>query len=123
MTEHLAQSGLRIADPVADPALPQPNPWRGLSPTDAFFENDEIASLMTRGLFYARAGIPLHFRGAAGQGKTALALAIAHRLGRPVTVMTGHDWMTAQDMIGREVGQSTATVVDRYVHSVRRTEK
>lgn len=98
------------------------NPWRGLAQKDAFFENDEISSLLQRALFYARAGIPLHFCGAAGEGKTSIALAIARRLGRPVAMMAGNDWMNAEDLIGKQVGQSSSTVVDKYVQSVRRTE-
>lgn len=87
-----------------------------------FFENDEIAALINRGLFYARAGVPIHFQGTAGRGKTAVALEIAKRLGRPVAIMTGHDWLNADDMIGKEVGQSTRSVIDKYVQRVRRSE-
>ncbi len=78
--------------------------------------------MISRGLFYARAGVPIHFQGTAGRGKTAIALEIARRLGRPVAVMTGHDWLGADDIIGKEVGQSTRTVVDKYVQRVRRSE-
>lgn len=77
---------------------------------------------MNRALFYARAGVPIHFEGAAGRGKTAMALEIAQRLGRPVSVMTGNDWLDADSLIGKEVGQSTRTVVDKYVQRVMRSE-
>ena len=87
-----------------------------------YFETDEIASLVKRGLFYARAGVPLNFQGAAGIGKTAIALEIARRLGRKVSVMTGNDWLGSDDLIGKEVGQSTHSVVDKYVQRVRRSE-
>lgn len=123
MTEHLAPPDKATAKPViaAVPSsglcLPGPVAERD------FFENEEIGSLLKRGLFYAQTGIPIHFSGAAGQGKTSLALAIARRLGRPVALVTGHDWLTAEDMIGKEVGQSVTTVIDKYVQSVRRTEK
>lgn len=108
--------------PTPDPEEPPHNPWQGLARKDAFFENEEIAGLMQRALFYARAGIPIHFQGAAGEGKTSLAFAIARRLGRPVAVMVGNDWMDAADLIGKEVGQSSSAIVDKYVQSVRRTE-
>lgn len=98
------------------------NPWSGLSRENAFFENAEIGSILRRSTFYARAGVPIHFRGAAGQGKTSLALAVARRLGRPIAMMTAHEWMTADDMIGKEVGTTNASVVDKYVQSVRRSE-
>lgn len=89
----------------------------------AFFENEEIASLLKRGLFYARAGAPIHFQGTAGRGKTALALEVARRLGRKTTVMTGHDWLESDDLLGREVGQTESAVVDKYVQRVRRSER
>jgi nitric oxide reductase NorQ protein len=100
-----------------------PNPWLGLSPSEHFFENEEIDGLIKRGLFYARAGVPIHFQGPAGLGKTSLALAIAHRLQRPVSVMVGNDWLDVEDMIGKEVGQNTTSVVDRYISRVRRSEQ
>ncbi len=98
------------------------NPWLGLRTKSRFFENDEIGALLQRGLFYARAGVPVHFRGTAGRGKTAVALEIAKRLGRPVSVMTGNDWLDIEDMVGKQVGQSTRSVVDKYVQRVRRSE-
>lgn len=98
------------------------NPWLGLTKSKWFFENDEISDLLQRGLFYARAGVPIHFQGTAGRGKTSIALEIAARLGRPVSVMTGNDWLDAEDLIGKEVGHSTRSVVDKYVQRVRRSE-
>ena len=122
LTEHVPSAKLRDSQTIDTQVGQHFNPWSGLSLSKTFFENDEIASLLKRALFYARAGIPLHFCGAAGQGKTSFALAIARRLGRPVTIMTGNDWLSAEDMIGKEVGQSSSTVIDKYVQSVRRTE-
>lgn len=104
-------------------AAPPLNPWIGLAPKDHFFENEEIDGLIKRGLFYARAGVPIHFQGPAGLGKTSLSLAIAERLGRPVSVMMGNDWLDVDDMIGKEVGQNTTSVVDRYISRVRRSEQ
>lgn len=37
------------------------SPWSGMGQANRFFESDEISSLIKRGLFYARAGIPLNF--------------------------------------------------------------
>ena len=98
------------------------SPWLGFGSQAHFFENDELASVMQRGLFYARAGVPIHFKGTAGRGKTAIALEIARRLGRPVSVMTGHEWLDAGDLVGKRVGQTNTTLVDRYVQHVRRSE-
>ena len=77
--------------------------------------------LITPGLFYARAGVPIHFQGMAGLGETSLALAIAHRLRRPVSVMAGNDWLDIDDMSGNEVGQTTHSVVAKYIQRVRRS--
>lgn len=103
--------------------VPSPNPWLGLGTGEHFFENEEIDGLIKRGLFYARAGVPIHFQGPAGLGKTSLAMAIAHRMERPVAVMVGNDWLDVDDMIGKEVGQTTTSVVDRYISRVRRSEQ
>ncbi|CAN0601541.1 unnamed protein product, partial [Ectocarpus sp. 12 AP-2014] len=43
-------------------------------------------------------------------------------LGRKVCVIAGNDWLDSEDLIGREVGQSTSSMVDKYVQSVRRSE-
>lgn len=98
------------------------SPWLGLNRSESFFENDEISNLLKRGLFYARSGVPIHFQGTAGRGKTSLALEIAHRLGRKVCMIAGNDWLGSDDLIGREVGQSTSSVVDKYIQRVRRSE-
>ena len=98
------------------------NPWQGLRKQDYFFENAETSALVQRGLFYARAGVPIHFQGTAGRGKTAIALQIANRLGRPVNIMTGNEWMGIEDLVGKQVGQSTSSLIDKYVQRVRRSE-
>ncbi|MEL6216618.1 MAG: AAA family ATPase, partial [Pseudomonadota bacterium] len=36
---------------------------------------------------------------------------------------TGNPWLTSADFVGGTVGSSSSIVVDRYVHSVQRTEK
>jgi len=120
VTKHAMPAQTIIGDSAPNQAVQ--NPWLGLTQSENFFENDEIAGLMKRGLFYARAGVPIHFQGTAGLGKTSLALAIAQRLGRKVAVMAGNDWLDIDDMIGKEVGQSTSSVVDKYIQRVRRSE-
>lgn len=120
MTKHAIPAHAFLQDKASEPS--GENPWLGLMQSENFFENDEISGLMKRGLFYARAGVPIHFQGTAGLGKTSLALAIAQRLGRPVSVMAGNDWLDIDDMIGKEVGQSTSSVVDKYIQRVRRSE-
>ena len=88
-----------------------------------FYENSETRDLVDRAQSYVKAGVAVHFTGPAGIGKTALALRVAETLDRPAALITGHDWLTADDMIGREVGHSQTSVDDKYIHSVRRTER
>lgn len=122
MTKHaLPLADYAEFDPAAAPAA-EGSPWGGLSAARPFFENAEISATLKRAVFYARAGIPIHFQGSAGLGKTSLALAMAARLGRPVSFMAGNDWLDAEDMIGKEIGQSTSSVVDKYIQRVRRSE-
>ncbi|MBF9029972.1 AAA domain-containing protein [Rhodobacterales bacterium HKCCE3408] len=97
-------------------------PWLGLSRKDCFFEDDATRALLARAADYVRAGVCVNLSGAAGLGKTTLALRIAEEIGRPVSLMTGNEWLTTRDFVGREVGQTERTVVDKYVQSVRRTE-
>ncbi|MDX8348475.1 MoxR family ATPase [Cognatiyoonia sp. IB215446] len=98
------------------------NPWLGLRRKDRFFESEEISALVQRALFYARAGVPIHFQGTAGRGKTAVALEIATRIGRSVRVITGNEWLDVEDLIGKQVGHTSNSVVDKYVQRVRRSE-
>jgi gas vesicle protein GvpN len=98
------------------------SPWAGLSRSDCFFEDASQRDLITRATAYVQAGVCLHLSGPAGLGKTTLALRIAEELGRPVAFMVGNQWLGASDFIGREVGQTTRTVIDTYIQSVRRTD-
>lgn len=104
------------------PTDPAPSPWAGLSRRDGFYDDPDQRDLISRALTYIEAGVCLHLSGPAGLGKTTLALRIAEDLGRPVAFMTGNQWLNASDFTGREVGQTTRTVVDTYIQSVRRTD-
>lgn len=98
------------------------SPWPGLSRQDNFFEDDGLKRLIARGQAYVETGAPLHLSGPAGLGKTTIALRIAETIGRPVEFMAGNQWLEASDFIGREIGKTTRTVVDKYIQSVRRTD-
>lgn len=105
------------------------NPECSIAPEDGsnkgkgrFFEAEEVRELIRRSTFYLEAGTPVHFQGAAGIGKTALAQRVASQIGRPVSLMTGHAGLNHQDFLGRTVGHSETNIVDKYIQSVRRTD-
>ena len=108
----------------AGPAAPAAvNPWSDPTRGGAFLANDEVRRLRDRALDYARAGVPVHFCGPAGLGKTAIAFNVAEALGREIALMTGNSWLVASDFIGGSIGNTSSTVIDRYIQSVQRTEK
>jgi nitric oxide reductase NorQ protein len=92
-------------------------------PSTVFIETPSIQDVTNRSLAYLRSGYPVHFRGSAGSGKTALALRIAEMLDRPTLFITGDATFTSQSLIGRESGTRTKQIVDRYIHSVAKFEK
>jgi nitric oxide reductase NorQ protein len=81
-----------------------------------------LESIRSRALSYLRAGVPVHLCGPAGTGKTTLALQIATQIGRPAILLAGDGWFTAGHLTGRETGQKTKQVVDRFIHSVKKIE-
>jgi gas vesicle protein GvpN len=122
-TEGAAGAAARMARALAD-HLSQPARADAatLKPREDLFEDQGLASLQERALRYLRAGVPVHLRGPAGTGKTTLAVQIAARLGRPAILVTGDGWFTAGHLTGRETGQRTRQVVDRFIHSVKKIE-
>jgi nitric oxide reductase NorQ protein len=93
-----------------------------LRPREDLFEDQMLASLQSRSLAYLRAGVPIHLCGPAGTGKTTLAIQIAALLGRPAILLTGDARFTSGHLTGRETGQRTKQVVDRFIHSVKKVE-
>ncbi|MEM8799260.1 MAG: gas vesicle protein GvpN [Pseudomonadota bacterium] len=87
-----------------------------------FVLTPELEALSTRALRYLNANIPVHFRGLAGCGKTALALFLGNEIGRTVYFLNGDATRTTDNLIGRETGVKTRQVIDRYVHSVQKLE-
>ncbi|MEO0411357.1 MAG: gas vesicle protein GvpN [Pseudomonadota bacterium] len=95
----------------------------GRSFCEDFVLTHELDGLAERSLRYLDARIPIHFRGRAGCGKTALALYLAHELGGGVYFLSGDAMRTTESLVGQETGMKTRHVVDRYVHSVRKVEQ
>ena len=86
------------------------------------FVDDALRSIESRAVAYLNAGLAVHLRGPAGAGKTTLAMQIAARIGRPLTLLTGDAWMTSGHLVGREAGAVSRQVIDRYVHTVTKIE-
>jgi len=99
-----------------------PRPWAEAGCAHRYYEDSELHSLHSRAIAYLGAGVAVRFQGPAGTGKTAMALRVAHDLGRPVTFLTGHSRMTQEDLVGRTTGTRTSRLEDRYIASVRRSE-
>ena len=89
----------------------------------AFVATQDVQHLAERALMYLQAGYPVHFSGPAGTGKTTLALHVASRLGRPVTLIHGDDEFGSSDLIGNDHGYRRSKLVDNYIHSVVKTEE
>jgi nitric oxide reductase NorQ protein len=91
--------------------------------SDGFVCTPHVQDLTERALTYLEVGCPVHLSGPAGTGKTTLALHIAARLGRPVTLIHGDADFGSSDLIGRDSGYRKSTLVDNYIHSVLKTEE
>lgn len=88
----------------------------------AFVETPLIRNILDRALAYASEGFPVHFRGPTGCGKTTLAIHLAEQLGRPMTIVSGDAEYLTSDLVGREHGFQRTRTVDRFIHSVIKTE-
>ena len=85
-------------------------------------EDEAILSIQARSLAYLRAGIPVHFQGPPGAGKTTLALRVAARLRRPVVLVSGDRRLRSADLTGDATGEEIRQTRDRFVHSVVKME-
>lgn len=81
-----------------------------------------LQEIVERATRYLRCGLPVHFCGPAGTGKTTLALHVAGLLGRPVTVLRGDEELTTSRLVGATAGLRHYRVVDNFIKSVLRVE-
>jgi gas vesicle protein GvpN len=86
-------------------------------------ETPFVRELADRTIEYLLKGLPVHFTGAAGCGKTALALYVGNRLGRPVVLLHGDDEMGTADLVGRESGLKRSFTRDQFIHTVVKIEE
>lgn len=92
-------------------------------PTADFVETPHIKRLTKRALNYLKAGIPVHFRGPTGTGKTTLALHVASKVGRPAVLLHGDDEYKTSDLVGGEHGYRYRYLKDNFIASVLKVEQ
>lgn len=88
-----------------------------------FVETGYIRDITERALAYIEAGFPVHLRGPSGTGKTTIAMHLAAKLGRPVTVIHGDEELSTSDLVGGRYGYRFRKVVDNFIHSVKKTDE
>ncbi len=81
-----------------------------------------LKAFVDRGLTYLRSGLPVNLTGAAGTGKTTLALHMAHLLQRPAIFIQGDDQLSSTELVRGGINLRRHRVVDNYIRSVVRTE-
>lgn len=87
-----------------------------------FVKTPLVESIVDRSLAYLGAGFPVHLTGAAGTGKTCLALYVAAQIGRPVVVVHGDEELMTSDMVGGNYGWRQRKVLDNFIHSVKKLD-
>ncbi len=93
-----------------------------VKPKDSFVVTPGVEAICNRALAYLEAGYPVHLSGAAGTGKTTLALHLAGLRGNAVALIHGDDEFASSDLIGGEHGYRMSRVMDNFIHSVLKTE-
>jgi gas vesicle protein GvpN len=92
------------------------------STSTPFVITPALDRLITRIMRYLQSGYAVHLRGAAGSGKTTLAMHLANRLNRPTAIVFGDDEFTSTDLIGNQSGYTRKKVVDNFIHNVVKVE-
>ncbi|HBM16040.1 MAG TPA: gas vesicle protein GvpN [Lentisphaeria bacterium] len=93
------------------------------TPMPDFIETDYVKDLESRAMAFFKAGFPVHLRGPSGTGKTTLAMHLASKLGRPVVLVHGDEEFSTSSLVGGEHGYRVKKIVDKFIHSVLKTEE
>ncbi len=103
--------------PEEEQAIIEPRPMAD------FVETPYIKHLTLRALNYLKVGIPIHFRGPTGTGKTTLALHIASKIARPAVLLHGDDEYKTSELVGGEHGFRYRYLRDNFIASVLKVEQ
>jgi len=87
-----------------------------------FVSTSFTTQIVRRAYRYLQSGYAIHLRGAAGTGKTTIAMHLAGLLGRPMVLLYGDEDLQSAQLIGSQSGYSRKKVVDNYIHSVLKIE-
>jgi len=91
--------------------------------SNKYIETEYIKELIDRAFNYLEIGFPVHLRGAAGVGKTALAFHIAKKIGRPIIFMGGSEEFGSSELIGGYFGTKKTLVEDNFINSVYKRDE
>lgn len=92
-------------------------------PAADFVETAYIKCLTRRALSYLKIGVPVHFRGPTGTGKTTLALHIASKLKRSAVLLHGDEEYKTSDLVGGEHGYRHRYLRDNFISNVLKVEE
>lgn len=88
-----------------------------------YIETDYLKKVSERALIYLNSGLPVHFSGPSGVGKTSLAVQVAKKIGRPYVVIFGNSDYTSADLLGGNYGYRRKKTVDNFIHNVYMVEE
>ncbi|MDX1977115.1 MAG: gas vesicle protein GvpN [Pseudanabaenaceae cyanobacterium bins.68] len=87
-----------------------------------FISTEFTKQIVRRAYRYLQSGYAVHLRGAAGTGKTTIAMHLASLLGRPMVLLYGDEDLQSSQLVGSQAGYSRKKVVDNFIHSVLKVE-
>lgn len=87
-----------------------------------FINTPSVERISKRALRYIESGYSIHLQGAAGVGKTTLALHLANMRERPIVILFGDDELKTSDTVGNQSGYTRKKVVDNFIHNVIKIE-
>lgn len=83
-----------------------------------FVETEAVKRYGDKVLLWLKAGYPVHIIGPTGCGKTALAIRMAEKLGKPCIWINGDEAVTTHDLIGGYSKIEMTSIRDKYIHNV-----